>query len=354
MGARLHRALSSPRLPPLAAICVGNLTAGGTGKTPAVKYLARGLAQRGRKPAVLMRGYKGQGSDEAVEMESALAGIKAPVLLGADRFASAERARALKCDTVLLDDGFQHWRLARDLDIVLIDASDPFGGERLLPHGRLREMPAALARAGAIIITRADLLKGEALQALTKRISGYAPNAVVAAARHAPLRLIKVGHIFLSASGMNEQTGMSAPPSKGSAPPIGMSDSPIGMSDSPIGISAPLLPASALKGQKVVGACGVGNPEAFRRTLEGLGAEIADFISFPDHHVYTESEKQALQNRAAKAGAMLVVTEKDAPKLQSLKECRVLQIAFEFISGEEEIWRCIDAALKQGDKRKTG
>lgn len=255
-----------------------------------------------------MRGYKGQSSDEAVEMQVAVQSINAPVLLGADRYASAQCAREMNCDTVLLDDGFQHWRLMRDLDIVLVDGSDPFGGERLLPHGRLREMPTALGRAGAIIITRADCLSADEFHMLEQRIKEYAPEASIAAARHAPAQLIR-------------------------------------------GNAADALPVSSLKGQRVIGACGLGNPSAFRRTLEQLGAEIVDFAAFPDHHVYTDQEMQSLQRQADKSNARVVVTEKDGPKLSQLKEYWVLQIAFEFLKGEERVWERVDAALKSGDAR---
>ena len=135
-GVALHRACSKKKFAPIATICVGNLTTGGTGKTPAAIYLARGLAQRGRKPAILMRGYKAQGGDEAQEASAALKAFDIPIFLGADRYQSALRARAQGCDVVVLDDGFQHWRLARDLDIVLLDSSDPFGGGALIPRGR--------------------------------------------------------------------------------------------------------------------------------------------------------------------------------------------------------------------------
>ena len=314
LGVRVHRASSSPQPSPLATICVGNLTAGGTGKTPASAYFTRGLAQRGRRPAVLMRGYKDQGRDEAAELNAALADLKLPraVIVNSDRLAGARAAKESGCDTVVLDDGFQHWRLQRDLDIVLIDATDPFSGKRLLPYGKLREHPAGLARAGVIVITRSDCISEPELQSLKQELTGYAPCAVLATAIHRPSGLRALG----------------------------------------------TCPAPAtLAGIKVVAACGIGNPEAFRQTLIQQGAAVLDFAAFPDHHGYTQRDLDGVVMTARSLGAAgIVVTEKDAAKLSALtlpSEIPVLALAvkFEMTGGEAAVWKQIDDSIKAADAR---
>lgn len=307
VGVRLHRACSSPQLSPLPAICVGNITTGGTGKTPASAYVARGLVGRGRKPAVLMRGYKDQGRDEAAELNAALADLSlpSPVIVNSDRLAGARLAKEKGCDCVVLDDGFQHWRLKRDLDIVLIDATDPFSQHRLLPYGKLREHPRGLARAGALIVTRSDCVSAENLAKLKTELAAYAPRAIVALARHAP-------------NGARALNGVAAPP---------------------------------IKGLKISAACGIGNPDAFRQTLASLGATVADFVAFPDHHHFTQHDIDALVAQAKSANvAALVVTEKDSAKLSALKlpadiPVVALSVKFEVTEGEAALWKCIDASL---------
>src|SRR5438876_5539483 len=143
--------------PPVPVISVGNLTAGGTGKTPCVEYLARFLQARGLRPAVLSRGYRGNGrpNDEALILEANLPDV--PHLQGKDRVTRASQAvRVFGADVLILDDGFQHRRLRRDLDLVLIDAMNPWGHGRLLPRGLLREPISSLRRADAVIVTRLD------------------------------------------------------------------------------------------------------------------------------------------------------------------------------------------------------
>ena len=198
LGQRVHRALTTAQRAPLPVICVGNLTAGGTGKTPATIFLAHELCRRGRRPAVLMRGYKAQGADEAAEVERALRAQNVPVILNSNRLVGAQEAQRRGCDTVLLDDGFQHWALQRDLDIVLVDATAPFGAPggdegRVLPHGYLREKPAALARAGVVILTRSDCVPPERVQELSARLRAFAPRALHVTARHEATEIAGAG-----------------------------------------------------------------------------------------------------------------------------------------------------------------
>jgi len=311
LGARLHRAWTTPRAAPLPTICIGNITVGGTGKTPAAKYFARGLAQRGRKPAVLQRGYKGQAGDEAVEIQSALSALNIPVLIGADRLASARRAKEQGRDVVLLDDGFQHWRLARDLDIVLLDATDPFGGNQLVPWGRLREYPTALSRAGVIIITRADSVAAGELAVIEKNAARYAPHAVLARACHRPVRLRSLH------DGQERRL-------------------------------------EELRGARISTVCGIGNPDAFHQTLQQLGAELGTRLLYPDHHTYTALDFRELH--AATTVSMVVTTAKDAAKLSRLTGADLtalfsLEIEFTFLRGEDAVWAKVDEALASGSKR---
>ena len=260
-------------------ICIGNLTTGGTGKTPATVWVAEFLKRSGRKPAVLLRGY---GGDEGPLLGRLLPGT--PVIEDADRVRGAACALAAGADVVVMDDGFQHRRLERDLDIVLVDATDPFGGGHLLPWGRLREPREALGRAGAVVITRADQVPTGVLEGIRQTVSRLAPEAVLAEAVHRP------------------------------------------------------LVEEVLAGRKILAACGIGNPGAFRRTLEVLGAQVT-LRPLPDHHAWTEADV-ALVNAAAKGMDTVMVTEKDWVKLEAIPAAsgwKVLKIRLEVTAGREAL-----------------
>ncbi len=172
---------------PVPVISVGNLTVGGTGKTPMVAWLAKMLLNAGRRVAVLSRGYgasPNQPNDEALMLAQVVP--EAVHLQDPDRSAAARQAVAGGADVLVLDDGFQHRRLARDLDIVLLDGLAPFGHDHLLPRGLLRESVRGLRRAAAIVVTRSDLLDATARHSLCQRIAQLAPQAVLAWARHQP------------------------------------------------------------------------------------------------------------------------------------------------------------------------
>jgi tetraacyldisaccharide 4'-kinase len=302
------------RRAPVPVLGVGNLTAGGTGKTPAVACLARGLLARGRRPAIVLRGYgartPGELNDEGRELARALPGV--PVLANPDRHAGARAAAARGYDVVLLDDGFQHWRLARDLDLVLVDAKDPFSGGRLLPWGYLREKPEALARAGAVLITRSDSAPPEALAALRAELARLAPKACLGLARHAPTQLRR---LF---------TG------------------------------APLEPARNLARRRVLAACALAQPAAFHETLVGLNAEVTIGWTYPDHHAYTKGELDEWLTQAGRVSAAgVVVTEKDAAKLETLPPpppdappVWALRIEFQITEGEAALWARIEESLR--------
>ncbi|WP_165251424.1 tetraacyldisaccharide 4'-kinase [Paludisphaera soli] len=263
----IHRA----RVP---VISVGNLTLGGTGKTPMVEWLARWYRERGVRVCLISRGYGRADAvnDEALVLEENLPDV--PHLQDPDRARLAEVAvDELETELILLDDGFQHRRLARDLDVVLLDAIDPFGLGRLFPRGLLREPPRSLRRADAVVITRADLISADRLSAIrsaASRLNGAAP---ILEARHAPRDLVD---------------------GEGDASPL-----------------------DGLAGRSVAAFCGIGNPEGFRRTLDSLGCRIVDLRPFPDHHPYSAADVADLARWAEAAGADLVLTtQKDSVKLR--------------------------------------
>lgn len=312
----LHRLIYSigiakPARAALPVISVGNIVAGGTGKTPLVEYLARGLASRGRRPAIVMRGYvtrRGCSSDEAALLRANLHGA-ADVIEDSDRLRGCERSRASGADVALLDDGFQHLRLARELDVVALDATNPFGFGRLLPAGCLRERPQALARAGAVVITRADLVPTEELAMLRERVRELAPGAPIAEAAHRPSVLA--------------------------------------------GLDGARREISALQGARVAAFCGIGNPYAFGMTLRRLGAEVVLARRWPDHHVYSPSELAEFAREARSRGAELcVTTQKDAVRLapgvwpKDAPPLVVLSVEIAFISGERELWELVERAAR--------
>jgi len=282
-GAALRRAAYAAGLRgrhalPVPVVSVGNLTAGGTGKTPFTVWLARALVAAGRRPGVLSRGYGARAEGSLLSDEGAvravLLGPSVPQVETPDRVRGGASLLAAhhEIDVLLLDDGFQHVRLRRDLDIVILDATDPWGGGHLLPRGLLRERPAALARAGAVVINRAERVTAQALAALRARVTALAPAAVVAVARLRPRALL-----------------------------------------GPKGGERPL---AGLRGAAVHAWAGIGNPEAFAGTLRDLGARVVGTTFARDHHRPTDAEMSEVAAAAAAEGAEhVVVTLKDLVKL---------------------------------------
>ncbi len=256
---------------PCPVVSVGNLTAGGTGKTPLVQYIARWFSRKSFRIAVLARGYgriSGDADDEDLLSEMQLE--NAVRLAGKDRVASGRRAlEDYKAELLLLDDGFQHYRIQRGLDVVAVDATQPFGNGCRLPRGLLREAPDALRRADLIVLTRTDQVPPAELDALRARV-GPAVETV-----HKPVLVRN-----LSA---RKQTGL-----------------------------------DWLRGRAVFAFCGVGNPDSFRRTLQSLGAEVVMFRAFDDHHAYTAQDVKRLNAEAQEFMAeALITTEKDATKVKA-------------------------------------
>ena len=284
-------------------ICVGNITTGGTGKTPMVAWVVARLKNAGRRAAILTRGYKAVGgvSDEA-ELLKALTG--AEVVVNGDRIAGARQAVAGGADVLVMDDGYQHRRLRRDLDIVLVDAANPFGFGHCLPRGLLREPPGALADAGAVVITRSDAVDAEALSALRGRLSALAPGCAVCAAVHRVTAAI-------DAAGVER-------------------------------------PAEALSGRKVMAFCGIAAPGSFFNALGAVGARVVATKALADHVDYTAAVAAEIRKAAADAGAeMMVTTQKDHVKLAGTDlGGAVWQLAVEMavVDGEGELAALIEAA----------
>jgi len=287
-------------------VSVGNLTLGGTGKTPMVQWIARRMIERGVRVAIVSRGYgaaAGDRNDEARELQRALPSV--PQVQNPDRIAAVRRAvEEFGCQAVLLDDGFQHRRLGRDLDIVLLDAFEPFGLEHVFPRGTLREPVDGLQRADVVCLSRSDAISAGERAAIQQRVAQLAPQAVWCEVTHAPSRLANS--------------------------------------------SGAVQPLSCLMGRRVVAFCGIGNPAGFRHTLAGAGCQVAGWREFPDHHGYSEHDFAEIADLADRVKAeMLVCTQKDLVKVEreqlSGHALWALAIEMQFLAGE---W-ALEQALKR-------
>lgn len=287
-------------------VSVGNLSAGGSGKTPMCAWLARHFEDRGRRVGLLSRGWgaaTGEWNDEG-RLLARLA-PQAEQIQDRDRVRGALALVARGVDVVVLDDGFQHRRLARDLDLVLVDATRPWGlpgrtskNAPLLPRGLLRERPAALARASALVITRVDQVQSSDLLALRAELARVAPHVPIACARHRPLALRS--------------------------------------------LRRGVQPLEALRGEAVDCVSALGSPAAFERTLEDLGARLIERRRLPDHHRYVATDLDGL----GAAGRIVVTSAKDATKLETLQLAQdvwVLDIEFELVEGAAVLEALLDA-----------
>jgi tetraacyldisaccharide 4'-kinase len=295
-------------------ISVGNLTVGGTGKTPMVLWIARRLLAEGKRAGILTRGYKGEsvggtspgenatsteGESTSDEVRLLKARLGEPIAfgVGADRFANGQQLAKQGVNWFVLDDGFQHLQLARDVDIVLIDATNPFGGGKLLPAGRLREPRGALARADIVVITRSE--RSPAIEAAVRRDS----EAPIFYARPR-LEVVRIW--------------------RGEYPGDEDGDA---------------------RSKKLFAFCGIGNPAAFVSDLLRWGFEIVGHRFFPDHHRFMPEDVAQIESEARAANADgLICTEKDIFNLGgtvwSSFEVRYCSISMQ-IDNESEFWRAI-------------
>lgn len=268
--------IKKPSRSSLPTISVGNLSVGGTGKTPVVAWLAKQIRARDIRVAILSRGYgkldHGQ-NDEALELELLLPDV--PHLQHWDRVESARIAEEefdMQC--LLLDDGFQHRRMGRDLDIVLLDATDPASARHVLPRGLFREPLGALKRAQFVMLTRTDQAVPAELERLRSQITRFAPDALVIDCQHQPKRL---------------RTG-----------------------------GCQVEDLSALQGCNVLAFCAVGNPHSFFRSVEQLGGRLLAKRTWPDHHGYSRDDLAVLADwvKAYPQAERLICTMKDWVKIQ--------------------------------------
>jgi tetraacyldisaccharide 4'-kinase len=268
---------------PRPTISVGNITAGGTGKTPFVLWLANRLRDQGHRPAILMRGYKSAGgiSDEQRMLETHLndgAAVPISAYANPSRIAAAQQAvgENPQIDVFILDDAFQHRKVARDLDIVLINAACPFGYRHVIPRGLLREPLCGLARAQAIVLTHSD--ETSDLSVLEREIREFAPAAPIFHAQHALVGL------------------------RGPAP------------------RSETISVDELRHRRFFAVSGIGHPESLFQRLRQFGAGFVGHHWFGDHHAYTSDDLKDIRNQARAAGAdWIVVTEKDWAKIERLE-----------------------------------
>jgi len=293
--------LARPERLPCRVVSIGNLTVGGTGKTPLSIHVARVLQRAGYGVAVISRGYRGlaertggivsdgvnllmapaESGDEPYLIASCLEGV--PVLVGRDRFRQGQAAvRQFKTEVIVLDDGFQHRCLARDLDLLLLDDSRPFGNGWLLPRGRLREPVSAMARADAFVLTRSG--RPSRSFELLKAVSGNRP-IFLSDHRSRIQRFVPAGETVSLASGRSDFDGI-----------------------------------DTVRSRPAVAFSGIAANRDFRKALGAMAVEVVDFLEYPDHHAYAEQDLAAIVRAVTKRGGnLLVTTEKDfvriAPRL---------------------------------------
>lgn len=287
-------------------ICVGNITAGGTGKTPMVVWLCKYLCGKGARVALLSRGYKSDSkiglNDEMRLLSDALPEVR--FYIGSNRSESAQKAVADGATILVLDDGYQHLRLSRDLNILMVDALCPFGYGRMLPAGLLREPISQISRAGIAVVSRADLIDLPKIDEVKRNILSVKEMPIVLAS-HKP-------SILFSSDGIT-------------------------------------LELKELSGRKVVAFCSIGNPAGFIATLEKLGANVCGKYFFDDHSEY-DSERVSIIAQLIEdmPECWLVTTEKDWVKLRELPDIAGLarlfwlKVEMSFLAGEAEIKKLVD------------
>ena len=319
LGARewlYRRGVLRARDVPAVVVSIGNLTVGGTGKTPAAELAAVTLTSLGRRPAIVSRGYRrrsrgvqivadtasirldpDEAGDEPFLLARRLPGV--PVVVGANRHEAASLAvERFGVDAVVLDDGFQHRTLKKHLEIVMVRGRTPWGNGHMLPRGPLREPLSALARADLVVATGAGDSDDEA--AVRESVARYAPRIPVLTATYTPARCWRAGRMETVA-------------------------------------------LERLAGLRVLAFAGVASPESFARTLRDLGVIIEDVVTFDDHHWYSRADLTDLATRAERAGVdALVTTEKDWVRLRGLplpaRPVHVLSVTLDLVTGGAE-WR---------------
>lgn len=290
-------------------ISVGNLTLGGTGKTPITVWLARWFTARGVRVALVSRGYGGHHvgpNDEALEMSRRLPNV--PHVQNRDRVAAAQTAiEQYQCQVIIVDDGFQHRRLHRDLDLVVIDALVPFGYGRVFPRGMLREPMEGLRRADLLLLSRADQVHPSRRVEIRDLVARYAPRTSWIEVAHHPTELVQA--------------------------------------------SGSVKPVDHLSHTPLAAFCGIGNPAAFRGTLSDIEYQLLGIKTFPDHYQYNPADLETLAAWAADLGAeALVCTHKDLVKINQDQlgglPCWALTVDIRVNDGQDELDEKLKSILK--------
>ena len=299
---------------------IGNITTGGTGKTPLVIWLYRFLNQKELRCAILTRGYKtrtegretrDEGRETKIDEPAILAEScpQAKVVVNPDRIAGAiEAVNKFGANVLILDDGFQHRRLVRNIDIVAIDATRPFGYGKILPAGLLREPPCSLKRADAIVLTRCDQTSEAQLSRIEEKLHLINPDLIITRSIHNPT----------CAKTVNGEE----------------------------------IAFDKLKGKKIFGFCGIGNPEAFFSTIKKLGADLIDSKVYNDHHCYTGADMTDICQKGRNLRAdYILTTQKDWTKIASLPlppkgiPFAYVTIELKFTAGEDNLKHLIEETL---------
>ena len=327
VGSWAHRALYEHGLKNAESVnsrvvCIGNLTAGGTGKTTTVLLAATTLAKQGTRVAIISRGYKRQqkadgpvilfdnpdadwrlAGDEPFMMSRVLSKMQVPIVIANRRVDAANEAlRRFKSQIILLDDGLQHYQLKRDANIVLVDAKNPFGNKALLPYGILREPLTGLKRADLVILTHCDQVSSRQLEDVRDQVRMYNDTVEILESEHRP-------EYFVDICTMRQ------------------------------------LPLNQIKGP-VACFCALGHPESFERTLKDLGLLLRQKWRFPDHQYYTEENLRTFEE--TRAGLPLITTFKDFVKFPDnwreilTKDVYVLSVNLHIRGGESEFKKFTD------------
>ena len=280
-------------------VSVGNITLGGTGKTPFTVFLADYFVDKGKSPAVLTRGY---GKDEAIMLKDELAEV--PVFIGQDRVKNALLAVSSERDVLILDDAFQHRRIARDLNIVLLDSTDFLGNGKLFPRGVLREPVFSLQRADVLVLTKTDRIDSSRGEKIASQLEKIAPGKPVIFTRHKPA--------FLKDAG------------------------------------GTIHPLEMLDGKEVSLFSGIVDADYFASLVEGLGAEVTGRCDFTDHHKYSQND---IDNILKDDSEIMVTTAKDYVKVRSLDisaiegKLFVLHIDMDITKGKEILSARLDSIM---------
>lgn len=325
---------------PCFVISLGNITVGGTGKTPTAQRLASDIRDMGYRVVILNRGYRAKwrgdvgivSNGKKLYMDATEAGDEAfmlakhlpevPVLIGAERALTGQYAiEHYGAEVAILDDGYQHWQLHRDMDILLVDAVNVFGNGYILPRGTLREPVSHIDRADVCLLTKVDQAVGASREHIKNTIREYSRDALIVESIHRPKCFVELKdwHRDISSSG---------------------------------------VPVETMKGRKVMAVSAIGNPTSFEQTLSDIGAEIVESLRFPDHHEYTTKEMQDVMDHAVSKGVeALIITEKDAVKIpltiiesEAQIPCYVICVEVTFIDAADEFRKHL--AQKLEEKRR--